>query len=67
MVSAPPLPTVKDGGNMRDAIGKIKCPFKRRVALCAVVVPAVVVHIVEELITIMDDAVTTFKDVWKGV
>ncbi len=52
---------------MRDAIGKIKCPFLRRLVLCAVVIPAFLVHVVEELVLMGDDCVKTFKDVWKGV
>ncbi len=52
---------------MRSTFNKIKCPFLRRVALCAVFLPAVAVYLVEECVGVMDDAIKTFKDVWKGV
>ncbi len=52
---------------MRDTFGKIKCPFLRRAALCGVFIPAVAVYLVEQCVEVMDDAIKTFKDIWKGV
>ncbi len=50
----------------REKLSKVKCPFLRRLFLCIVVVPAVSVYLVEQCVEVMDDAIKTFKDIWKG-
>lgn len=56
---------------MKGCISDIKNPWKRRAVLCMAIVPAVGVHIVMELIertvSIIKEAGTIFKDIWKGV